>query len=54
MDILFLLIPLALAFACAAVSAFLVAVRSGQFDDLETPAHRILVDAPASPSQDPN
>ena len=42
MNILFLLVPLALLFAGLAVALFVWAVRSGQYDDLETPAVRIL------------
>lgn len=44
MDIIFLLIPLALVFVVVIVWIFLWAVRSDQFDDLEGPAHRILMD----------
>ena len=44
MSILFLLIPLGMIFLGAAIWAFLWAVRSGQFDDMEGPAHRILMD----------
>lgn len=44
MDILFLLIPLGLVLLGVAIWGFLWAVRSGQFDDLEGPAHRILMD----------
>jgi cbb3-type cytochrome oxidase maturation protein len=44
MEILYLLIPLAVLIAIAIVAALLWAVRSGQFDDLEGPAHRILMD----------
>jgi cbb3-type cytochrome oxidase maturation protein len=44
MDILFLLIPLAVVLAFAFGAAFVWCVRSGQFDDLEGPAHRILAD----------
>ena len=44
MDIIFLLIPLALVFVVAIVWVFMWAVRSDQFDDLEGPAHRILMD----------
>lgn len=42
--ILYLLIPMALGVAGVALWAFLWAVRTGQFDDLEGPAHRILMD----------
>lgn len=44
MEILYLLIPLAVLIAIAIVAALLWAVRSGQFEDLEGPAHRILMD----------
>ncbi len=44
MDILYLLIPLSLVLVAVIVAAFLWAIRSGQFDDLEGPAHRILLD----------
>lgn len=44
LEILFLLIPLGLVILGVAIWGFLWAVRSGQFDDLEGPAHRILMD----------
>ena len=44
MNILYLLIPLALVLLGIAIWAFMWAVRSGQFEDLEGPAHRILMD----------
>lgn len=44
MDILFLLIPLALVLVVFIVWIFMWAVKSDQFDDLEGPAHRILMD----------
>lgn len=44
MSILFALIPLAIALLALAVWAFFWAVRSGQFDDLDTPPVRILLD----------
>lgn len=44
MSILFALIPLAIALLGIAVWAFFWAVRSGQFEDLDTPAVRILLD----------
>jgi cbb3-type cytochrome oxidase maturation protein len=44
MDILYLLIPVSLVLVGVIVWVFLWAVRSGQFDDLEGPAHRILMD----------
>ena len=44
MTILYLLIPLSLTLLGLAVWAFFWAVKNGQFDDLEGPAHRILFD----------
>lgn len=44
MEILYLLIPIALLLVAAMIGAFLWAAHSGQFDDLEGPAHRILMD----------
>lgn len=44
MEIIYLLIPLSLVLIGVIVWAFIWAVRSGQFDDLEGPAHRILMD----------
>lgn len=44
MTILYFLIPLAMLFATASVITFIWAVRRGQFDDLDTPAIRILFD----------
>jgi cbb3-type cytochrome oxidase maturation protein len=44
MSILLLLIPLALALGVTALWGFLYSSRNGQFDDLETPAYRALID----------
>lgn len=44
MNILTLMIPMALILGIGFVAAFLWATSKGQFDDLETPAHRILKD----------
>jgi cbb3-type cytochrome oxidase maturation protein len=44
METIFVLLPLALLIAAIAVGCFVWAARSGQFDDLETPAVRILFD----------
>ena len=49
METIFVLLPLALLIAAIAVGFFVWAARTGQFDDLETPALRILFDdAPSS------
>lgn len=44
MEILFIILPFALLIAIFFVIAFIKAVRSGQFDDLDTPSHRMLID----------
>jgi cbb3-type cytochrome oxidase maturation protein len=44
MDILIYLIPLALGLGALALVAFLLAIRGGQFEDLEGAATRILYD----------
>ena len=44
MEVLFILLPLSLVLVALIVWAVLWAARSGQFDDLEGPAHRILMD----------
>jgi cbb3-type cytochrome oxidase maturation protein len=44
MDILYLLIPLSLVLVFLIGAIFWWSVKSGQFDDLEGPAHRILLD----------
>jgi cbb3-type cytochrome oxidase maturation protein len=42
--ILYLLIPLAVVLMAVAIGFFIWTIRSGQYDDLEGPAHRILMD----------
>lgn len=44
METIFVLLPLALLIAAIAVGFFVWAARTGQFDDLDTPAVRILFD----------
>ena len=44
MDILYLLIPVSLIIVAIAIWVFMWAIRSGQYEDLEGPAHRILMD----------
>lgn len=64
MDILYFLVPLSILVMGLMIWAVIWTVRSGQYDDLEGPAHRILMDdddpriprpkqAPAKPSEDP-
>lgn len=44
MDIIYLLLPVALIIVVIIIAIFLWAVKSDQFDDLEGPAYRILMD----------
>ena len=49
MSVMLILVPVALALVAVAVGAYVWSSRSGQFDDLTTPALRVLVDeAPAA------
>ena len=50
MNILYLLIPLGLVLLTGAVAAFFWAVRSGQFDDLESPAMSVVMDDDSKPA----
>jgi cbb3-type cytochrome oxidase maturation protein len=50
MGIVFILLPLTLLLALGALAAFFWAVRKGQFEDIETPAVRILFDEVGSSS----
>lgn len=52
MDILILLIPLSLVLVGVIAWVMLWAVRSGQFDDLEGPAHSIVMDDDNPPRPD--
>ena len=44
MDILYLLIPVSIIFVVIIASVFVWSVKSGQYDDMEGPAHKILMD----------
>lgn len=44
MEVIYLLIPLSLIFLVASVWFFSWAVRNAQYDDLQGPAHRIILD----------
>ena len=55
MNVLYVLVPLALALALGGVAAFRWAVRDGQFDDVETPALRVLLeDDPLADDRSPD
>ena len=44
MDIIYILIPLSIVLIGIAVTVLFWAIKSGQFDDMDSPAHRILFD----------
>ncbi len=44
MSVLFIMIPVALILAGIGIVAFVIAVKRGQFDDLDTPAIRAVFD----------
>lgn len=44
MEVLYVLVPLSLMLVSIGILIFIWAVKSGQFDDLEGPAHHILYD----------
>lgn len=44
MEVIYIILPLAILVAAAALGAFFWAVHRGQFDDLDTPAQRMLID----------
>lgn len=50
MSVLFVLVPVALLLVGIFVAAFAWSSRSGQFDDLTTPAMRAMHEDPVAPS----
>ncbi len=54
MNILFILIPLGVMLLGVAVAAFIWAVGNGQYDDLDSPAWRILLDDDSRPPKQPD
>jgi cbb3-type cytochrome oxidase maturation protein len=44
MDIIYILIPLSILIVGIAIGVFFWAIKSGQFDDMDSPPHRILFD----------
>ena len=48
MSVLYLVLPLGLVLSACFLWACQRAIRSGQYDDLETPAHRLLLDEETS------
>lgn len=51
MDIIYLLLPVALIIVIIIIAIFFWAVKSDQFEDLEGPAHRILMDDDKKPDK---
>ncbi len=49
MNILYLMIPLSLLLGFGFIAGFIWSVRSGQLDDTETPAYRILDEGEEQP-----
>jgi len=47
MEVIFIVLPIAIAMAGLFLVAFFWAVHRGQFDDLDTPQHRILFEESA-------
>ena len=52
MDILWLLVPLSVLIALGIGAVFVWSARSGQFDDLEGPAQRMLMDDDRAPLEE--
>ena len=50
MNIIYLLIPLGLLLVGIGIAVFFWAVRSGQYDDLESPAMSIVMDDDTKPA----
>ena len=53
MEVIYIMIPIALILVGIIVWVFFWSVRSGQFDDLEGPAHEILMDDDDTPVKKP-
>ena len=44
MSVVYLVLPVGIALSALFLWGCVRAIKSGQFDDLETPAHRVLLD----------
>lgn len=53
MEIIFITVPVTLFFIACGVAIFFWANKGGQFDDLDSPAHRILFDDDDAPTEKP-
>lgn len=49
MEIIIILLPLALGLGALFIGFFLWAVKEGQYDDVETPRYRMLLDETTGP-----
>lgn len=54
MEVVYILIPISLVIVGLIIGAFFWAIKSGQFDDLEGPAHEILMDKDEVAAEDKN
>lgn len=52
MEIIFITVPVTLIFIAVGASIFFWASKKGQFDDLDSPAHRILFDDDIQPPKE--
>ena len=52
MNIIFFLVPMAMLLVAGIVVGLFWAIKSGQFDDLEGPAHQILMDEEIYPEEE--
>ena len=52
MNVLYLILPISFVLAAGIIYAFVRATLSGQWDDLDTPAYRILFDDTDQPKGD--
>ena len=52
MNIIFFVVPMAMLLVAGIVVGLFWAIKSGQFDDLEGPAHQILMDEEIYPEEE--
>lgn len=53
MDILYAVVPFSMFLLALAIAGFFWAIKAGQFDDMDSPAHRILFDDDDEPNSKP-
>lgn len=54
MEIIYFLLPIALILGCTFIGMFIWATKGGQYDDLQTPAHRMLLEDKKIKSENDN